>query len=314
MDRNEDHAVEQEQEQDNSIFEELYEGGAGEETEAADGEPAPEEDNGEEIKQENKKALPRFLLVLLGSLVVGVLVGEGMLWLSSGNFAYTLANLAVIFTNNVAGWGLIALPVVELVVCLSMYSGAKRRLEKWDGEDEEAEGRIEASLSKCMWISGILLILSFFLMTAMVSGFASAEAPWRIGKGLFFGGIAAFFVTLLISVVIQQNLVDAQKRMSPEKKGSVFDTKFQKKWYESCDEAERAVIGQCAYQAYKAMGSACMILWMVFTLGAMLFDWGFLPAMGVCVIWGVGQSVYCYSCFKLSGGGKDRKDEEAKDK
>ena len=309
MNENENDVMEQER--DGSIFEELYEGDP-------DGEsPELEEDKGEdaagEAKRENKSALPKFLLVVAGALLGGGLLGFALVTLSRGNFGYTLANLSMMFTNQVAGWGLIVLPVVELVVCLPLYAGAKRRLEKWDGEDEKAGGKIEAGLSKCMWISGMVMILGFFLMAALVSGFSSTASPWQVSRGVFFGGLAAFFVMLIISVLLQQGLVDTQKAMNPEKKGSVYDVNFQKKWLDSCDEAERAIIGQCAYQAYRAMVTACMALWTVFTLGGMLFDWGFLPALGVCAVWGVGQSVYCYSCIKWSGSGKPEKKEEKTD-
>lgn len=108
-----------------------------------------------------------------------------------------------------------------------------------------------------------------------------------------------------VCVVLQQKLVDLTKRLNPEKHGSVYDTKFRKKWLDSCDEAERAVIGQCAYKAYQAVSQACLALWLVFLLGGMFFDWGFLPVLAVCIIWGVGQSVYSYWCLKLDKpGGK----------
>ncbi len=97
--------------------------------------------------------------------------------------------------------------------------------------------------------------------------------------------------------------MDATKQMNPEKRGSVYDTKFHKKWMESYDEAERAIIGQCALKAYQAVTITCLALWAVFALGGMFFSWGFMPAMAVCIIWGVSQSVYCYWCLKLSKPG-----------
>lgn len=103
--------------------------------------------------------------------------------------------------------------------------------------------------------------------------------------------------------MLQQKLVDLTKRLNPEKKGSVYDTKFQKKWYESCDEAERAIIGQCAFKAYQAMVRVCLGLWVVFALGGMFFNWGFLPALAVCIVWGVGQSVYAWWTLKLGKSG-----------
>ena len=113
----------------------------------------------------------------------------------------------------------------------------------------------------------------------------------------------SFLAALFASIVLQQKLVDLAKQLNPEKEGSVYDTRFQKKWFESCDEAERAIIGQCAFKAYQAMCRVCLVLWAVFALGGIFFSWGFLPAMAVCIVWGVGQSVYSWTCLKLDRSG-----------
>ena len=49
---------------------------------------------------------------------------------------------------------------------------------------------------------------------------------------------------------MQQMTVDFQKIMNPEKQGSVYDLRFQKKWEESCDELEKFTIYRSAYKAY----------------------------------------------------------------
>ena len=41
--------------------------------------------------------------------------------------------------------------------------------------------------------------------------------------------------------------------MAPEKKGNVFDVKFQKDWYESCDELEKLQIGNACYKTFKCI-------------------------------------------------------------
>jgi len=38
--------------------------------------------------------------------------------------------------------------------------------------------------------------------------------------------------------------------MNPEKTASVYDMKFQKKWLETCDEAEKIIVGKCAFKAF----------------------------------------------------------------
>ena len=67
--------------------------------------------------------------------------------------------------------------------------------------------------------------------------------------------------------------------MNPEKTASVYDTKFQKKWMESCDEAEKIMIGKCAFKAYAATNTVCSILSIVLAICALVFGIGFLPSL-----------------------------------
>ena len=261
--------------------------------------------NNDTVRQENKKALPKFILIAILSLVFGGVLGYALVSLNLEGFDAALAAAGLSFTNYVAPWLIIALPVVEFAVCLPIYFSAKKQIAAWDGEDEAASGEAEAKLSVCIWITGLATVLAFFLLSAMFAGFVhNAGTPRMMPKPLFFGGLAAFLIDLFAPMVIQQKLVDLTKKLYPEKRGSVYDTRFQKKWYESCDEAERAMIGQCAMKAYQSMVTTCLVLWAVSALGGVFFDWGFLPAMAVCVVWGAGQSVYCYWSIKLSRPGE----------
>ena len=256
--------------------------------------------NNEAAKQEDKKALPKFIAIVVCSLIVGGVLGVLMVKLSLEDFQEVLDGAGLYFTNYAAPWLIIALPAVEFAICLPLYFSAKKRLAAWDGEDEAVSGGIEVKISAALWITGLGTVIAFFLLAAMFSGFVSmAGNPMQIAPVLFFGGLAAFLVSLFAPVRLQQKLMELTKRLNPEKKGSVYDTKFQKKWYDSCDEAERAAIGQCAFKAYQAMCRVCLGLWAVFALGGMFFDWGFLPALAVCVVWGAGQTVYFYWTLKL---------------
>ncbi len=263
-------------------------------------------DNNDAARRENKKALPKFILIVVLSLALGGVLGFALVTLNLQDFQGVLGGAGLFFTNHVAPWLLIALPVVELAVCLPIYFSGKKQLAAWDGEDESVSNKIEAKLSVCLWVTGLCTVAALFLLSAMCAGFVGNAGTERMMPApMFFGGLTAFLADLFVPMVLQQKLVDLTKRLNPEKHGSVYDTKFQKKWYDSCDEAERALIGQCAFKAYRAMCYTCMGLWLVFLLGGMFFDWGFLPALAVCIVWGAGQSVYSWWCLKLDRpGGK----------
>ena len=198
-----------------------------------------------------------------------------------------------------APWLLAVCGAAELIAGLILYRRAKGIIQIWDGEDETVPERAEKPLNLAMWISSMAFISAFFLMTASYSsGIASKSDAFGI-----LGGVAAFVAVLVITIMLQQRLVDLVKQLYPEKKASVYDTKFQKKWFAQCDEAEKAQIGECAYHAYNAVNKTCMALWLVFTLTALFLDTGVLPVLTVCVIWAVTQSVYCWWANRLGSHG-----------
>ena len=263
-------------------------------------------DNNDAVKRENKKALPKFALLMVLSLAGGAVLGLVLAIFGLENLGDGLAAAGRFFTRYLAAPLLIAVPILELAVCLPIYFGAKKKLAAWDGEDEAAGSEAEARLSMCIWITGIALILNLFLMSAMTANFVNDAGTDRMMPSqMFFSGWGAFMAGFVVCVALQQKLVDLCKRLNPEKQGSIYDTKFQKKWFESCDEAERLIIGQCAMKAYQAMARVCLGLWLVFVLGGMFFDWGFLPSLAVCIIWGTGQTVYAWHAAKRGKpGGK----------
>ena len=112
--------------------------------------------------------------------------------------------------------------------------------------------------------------------------------------------VAAFIAGMVETIIIQQRCVDAVKRMNPEKTASVYDVKFQRKWMDSCDEAERAQIGQACYRAYMVGTKVCIFLWVALLILNFVFDFGLLPIAAVLAVWGAMQTVYALECIRLS--------------
>ena len=115
----------------------------------------------------------------------------------------------------------------------------------------------------------------------------------------FIVAVAAFIAVMVETIIIQQRCVDAVKRMNPEKTASVYD----RKWMDSCDEAEKLMIGKCAYKAYAATNTACAVLAITFAVCALIFNTGFLPSFAVCVIWFVLQFIYYRETIRYSKAG-----------
>ncbi len=256
----------------------------------------------EEIRNANKKALPKFLLLcIIGALIGGIagyyIAANGLDELSG---SMKLAGLK--FGMYVAPWIMVVIAVAIPVMAIPYYKKAKNQLLTWDGENEEISDSIEQKLSMVQWISSVAIIISYFLIAASYSGgtsiFENAKSSLGFGMGVF-----AFICILVEVVVIQQKSVDCIKVMNPEKKASVYDIKFQKKWMEDCDEAEKIVIGKCAYKAFNITNSMCSVLAIILAVSALAFNTGFLPSLVVCLIWIVNVSVYSKECMKYSKAG-----------
>lgn len=255
-----------------------------------------------EIKQANRKAMPKFLLILIASAVVGGVIGYFAALYGLDGMTVTLQDAGLFFGMRIAPWLLLAMAVILPVVCATLYRSAVKAIGAWDGEDEAVSAAIDKKLSLVLWLTSAGSILSFFLITAAYSGgFRTFDSDSSVH--LFFLSVAAFLILMVETIVFQQKSVDAAKKMNPEKKGSVFDVKFQKKWMDSCDEAEKIMIGQCAYRAFAATNTVCVILAIALAVSALIFDIGFLPSLAVCLIWMVNQSVYCWDAMRMSAPG-----------
>ena len=206
------------------------------------------------------------------------------------------------FGTHIAPWMMLAAAVIVPVVCFPIYRRAKKLAAAWDGEDEDTSDAIDRKLSAVIWLTSAVLILSYFLIAATYSGgFATFDS--KSGTMLLCIVIAAFFGIMVETTIIQQKCVDTAKQINPEKKASVYDMRFQKKWMEACDEAEKIMIGKCAFKAYSATNVVCTVLAIVLAVCALVFDIGFLPSLMVCLVWIVNISVYCREAMRYSKAG-----------
>lgn len=260
------------------------------------------ENNQNEIKTANRKAMPKFILLCILGAVIGGAFGYYSVRLGLESLSGVFKSAGSFFGINIAPWLLIIAAVAEALICCPMHSGTNKLLKGWDGEDEAVLEKIERKLSLIIWISSNTLIVSFLLLAAVYSnGFKSvSEANKAV---LFIASVVAFLAILIETIIFQQKCVDSEKKINPEKKASVYDTKFHKKWLDSCDEAEKIQIGKSAYKAYAATNNACSTIAIILTVGSLFFDFGLLPTLAVCIIWFVNQTAYFKEAMRLSKSG-----------
>lgn len=242
------------------------------------------------VKKENRKALPRFLLILLAAAVFGGVLGFIAGWMGYSSAADFVAEAVDYLIGRVIPWLIPAVSLVLLAAAVWQYRRARALFAAWDGEAEEAIDAADMGLNAALLLTSIVMVLNFFLLAA------SWYIAWDLGPILTCG----FFILVMIAIVLlQQKVVDLTRRMNPEKQGSVYDLKFHKKWLDSCDEAEQRQIGQAAYRAYRAATMACLVLWVALLVLDIIFQFGLLPVFVVLLLWGILQVTYILECIRL---------------
>lgn len=250
-----------------------------------------------------RKTSPRktaliFVAVLLLSTLAGGIVGFGFAAFGLDRLDVSaLRPILTPFVANVLPVLLLFLWAVVIAFCLTHYLRAKQAFSRWDGEEEEAIDGAERLLSRCLIVSNIAFILDLFLFAVWCSFTLQMEGYGRS----FFVMMAAFLLGLVFSILIQRSVVELEKKINPEKRGDVLDFHFKREWEQSFDEAERMISCQAAYKAFKAVNSACVVLWLLCTLGDMMLHTGLGAVTVVTVIWLLSTLVYQVEVIRQEG-------------
>ena len=118
----------------------------------------------DEIKQANRKALPKFLLLagvctIIGG-VFGYYSGYGAAKGGLDKLVGIINETGAFFGIYLAPWLMLTLALIVPVVCIPIYRSAKKLVAAWDGEDEDISDTIDRKLSDEIWLASAALILS----------------------------------------------------------------------------------------------------------------------------------------------------------
>lgn len=245
-------------------------------------------------KSENRKALPKFTLSLLGSLLVGGAVGFVVgLTRAFGLDTEALARGLNVLLEAATPWGIPVTSVLTLGSCFFLYRSAARKFAVWDGGDEdETSESIDTALSWVLLLSAVQLLFNLFFLSAFCIYWMDRDI-----RALALVGV--FLLSCGLVVFTQQKTIDLERKMNPEKHGSVYDAKFQKKWLDSCDESERRQIGEASRRAYMVTSRLCLGLWLALIILSMMLKISVLPTVVLLVVWGTMQVTYTLECIRL---------------
>lgn len=172
-----------------------------------------------------------------------------------------------------AGPWLLALGLVPCAVAHGLYRSALKAAARAD-EDDDAFETANRRLSLSMAFSAV--VMPWMMLTICL---ALPSVNVIANKVFVVAVVPLLLVEIAWSYGLQAVVVRAMQRLAPEKRGNVFDTRFQKDWYASCDEAERQRIGECGYHTYLTMTKIYP-----FTLAAALLA---IMYGGASVLWAV---------------------------
>ena len=242
------------------------------------------------IKADNRKALPKFLAIILGAAVLGAVLGFCSAFAADANIVERAGNFLSALLRVIAPWGIPVTSLVFLGLALHLYRKGKGLCDTWDGEDEDTVDTAEEHLSWALFWANIQMLLDFFFLSLST---LYIQSMWALGT------VAFFFLSLCAIMVLQQKAVDLTRALNPEKQGSIYDTNFKKKWMESCDENEQRQMGQAAMKSYSVMNIAFPVLWCILIISGTFFETGILPSVVVLLLWGIASTTYLLEAIRL---------------
>ena len=239
---------------------------------------------------DNRKALPKFFMILVISMVIGFFCG-----LATGFFSGTLAPDRLVQKSHevLAAIAPYAIWIGTIVLCSMaafQHKQAIKLFNAWDEEDEETINQAEMKINWSILLTNLSLILNFFFYAVLMI----------LLDNFSILGISGFIISLAVVIILQQKNVDLTRKMNPEKQGSVYDPKFQKKWVESCDENEIRQIGQASFKAFTVTNYTCIGLWLVIIMVSPVIQAGIFPAVIVTIIMAVLQITFILESIRIS--------------
>lgn len=235
-------------------------------------------------KERSKKAIyARFVIGILVCAVLGGVAGF-FAAMAGENLLYSADRLNMALVSLGLWWFVPG--YVLLIVSTAYYLRGKALLPRAEAEDdafEEADRRLCLSLI----LSGASVVWLFVAL-----GIGGQKITVSTESVLL---IVSLVVQLAWIFTLQALTVKATKVIHPEKRGNVFDSKFQKDWYRSCDEAERQQIGQCSYFSFRVMSTLFPIVMLVLFI---LANNGMVPSGWILLVGGLWMAqLMTYQCM-----------------
>lgn len=195
-----------------------------------------------------------------------------------------------------AGPWLLAAGLVPCAVAHGLYRSALKAAARAD-EDDDAFETANRRLSLSMAFSAV--VMPWMMLTICL---ALPSVDVLANNAFVVAVVPLLLVEIAWSYGLQAVVVRAMQRLAPEKRGSIFDLRFQKDWYASCDEAERQRIGECGYHTYLTMTKIYPFTLLAALLAIMYGGASVLWAVVLGGLWLTQTLSYLLRAYKLEHG------------
>ncbi|MBO4347394.1 MAG: DUF3169 family protein [Lachnospiraceae bacterium] len=246
----------------------------------------------EEIKKEDSKRKPFFYVILIIGCILGGITGyivaskQEMIDVIFDFLRYNARISGVIFAALLIVFGL-----VMYIICLTRILSSKKLWAKEEERDDNWD-KIERDLCVTNTLTSVSLIMIYFLygcvtynLKTTLSTVKEVSVIQIAFNTAFVAGLVFMILYMFLFFGIQRKIIEQEKIMNPEKKGSLYDFRFSKKWYESFDEAERKQVGIASFKAYGIVNYTCLATMVVLIFLGMVCEITIIPYLVVAVIW-----------------------------
>ena len=235
----------------------------------------------------------KFTLIMIASALTGAFISIFLFGREDGLLQLTRR---VSDGLILAGPWLLAAGLVPCAVAHGLYRSALKAAARAD-EDDDAFETANRRLSLSMAFSAV--VMPWMMLTICL---ALPSVDVLANNAFVVAVVPLLLVEIAWSYGLQAVVVRAEQRLAPEKRGNVFDVRFQKDWYDSCDEAERQRIGECGYHTYLTMTKIYPFTLLAALLAIMYGGASVLWAVVLGGLWLTQTLSYLLRAYKLEHG------------
>lgn len=243
-------------------------------------------------QQNNKAIYLKFALAMILCLVVGAALGA-ITQSSSINIKSSLETISNLI-YQVGSYSILIGLLFPFVGMLFWSKGEK--ISKQAADDDFAYNEANRLVCIGLILSNIAVVWWFFSFGIFIKTLFNDSIS--SGSAIVFALIGLSELCWIIA--LQSSCVKTTKELNPEKVGNVFDSKFQQQWYASCDEAERAQIGECSYFSFRVMSVTYPVAMLLLICASTVCTINALFFVGLGVMWAIQLLSYQIRAYQIS--------------